>query len=53
MKVFVNPSDYILDDCDHFGYVISDNQPDYDDINGINFNKQNAENFFIIDYLNK
>ena len=24
MKVFVNPSDYILDDCDHFGYVISD-----------------------------
>jgi len=53
MKVFVNPSDYILDDCDHFGYVISSCQPDYDEINGIDFNKSNAENFFIIDYLNK
>ena len=53
MKVFVNPTDYILDDMDHFGYVISSKTPDYDEINGINFNKQNAENFFIIDYLNK
>lgn len=39
MKVFVNPTDYILDDCDHFGYVISDCQPDYEEINGIDFNK--------------
>tara|TARA_B110000285_G_C14792171_1_gene453521 strand:+ start:322 stop:549 length:228 start_codon:yes stop_codon:yes gene_type:complete len=39
MKVFVNPSDYIIDDCDHFGYVIADCQPDYEEINGIDFNK--------------
>lgn len=25
MKVFVNPSDYIFDNCDHFGYVINNN----------------------------
>ena len=39
MKVFVNPTDYILDDCDHFGYVISSSCPTYDEINGIDFNK--------------
>jgi hypothetical protein len=54
MRVFVNPSDYILDDFDHYGYVISPNQPDFEEINiNIDLNKGNAENFFIIDYLSK
>ena len=54
MRVFVNPSDYILDDFDHYGYVISSNQPDLDEFNtNIDLNKGNAENFFIIDYLSK
>ena len=53
MKVFVNPTDYIFDDIDHYGYVIASQKPTFDEINGIDFNKQNAENFFIIDYLNK
>ena len=54
MKVFVNPSDYILDDIDHYGYVISPSLPDFDEINNnIDLNKSNAENFFIIDYLSK
>mmetsp|Transcript_13235 Transcript_13235/g.20665 ORF Transcript_13235/g.20665 Transcript_13235/m.20665 type:complete len:160 (-) Transcript_13235:1097-1576(-) len=53
LKVFVNPSEYIFDSCDHTGYVIHNCQPDFDDINGIDLNKQEAENFFIMDYLNK
>jgi len=52
-KVFVNPSTYILDQCDYFGYVINSCQPDIDDINGINLNKTDASNFFIMDYLTK
>ena len=29
-KVFVNPSEYIFDSCDHYGYVISNCQPEFD-----------------------
>lgn len=54
MKVFVNPCDYVLDEFDHYGYVISPTCPDFDEINNnIDLNKSNAENFFIIDYLSK
>lgn len=53
LKVFVNPSEYIFDNCDHFGYVIHNCQPDFEDINGLDLNKGEAENFFIMDYLNK
>jgi hypothetical protein len=53
LKVFVNPSEYIFESCDHYGYVINNSMPDFDDINGIDLNKGEAENFFIMDYLNK
>lgn len=51
LKVFVNPSDYIFDQNDHFGYVIHSQCPDFDDINGISIDKSEAGNFFIMDYL--
>jgi hypothetical protein len=53
MKVFVNPSEYIFGNTDHFGYVIYNCQPDFDEINCIDISPHQAENFFIMDYLNK
>lgn len=53
LKVFVNPSEYIFENCDHFGYVIYNQQPDFDEINNIDITPHQAENFFIMDYLNK
>ena len=35
LKVFVNPSEYIFENTDHFGYVIYNQQPDFDEINKI------------------
>ena len=52
VKVFVNPSDFIFDSSDYFGYVIHNCQPTFEDINGIDLDKTEAENFFIMDYLN-
>ena len=46
-----NINDWNLFKC--FGYVINSCQPDIDDINGINLNKTDASNFFIMDYLTK
>jgi hypothetical protein len=51
--VFVNPSEYIFENTDHFGYVIYNQQPDFDEINMIDIVPHQAENFFIMDYLNK
>ena len=53
LKVFVNPAHYILDQYDYFGYVIHGCQPDVDEINAINLFKNDASNFFIMDYLTK
>lgn len=39
IKVFVNPSEYVLDDNDHHGYVIHHNNPDFDEINKIDLSK--------------
>lgn len=52
-KVFVNPSEYIFENTDHWGYVIFNQQPDPDEINLIDIMPHQAENFFIMDYLNK
>lgn len=38
---------------DHYGYVIHYKKPDPEEINNINLNRQSAENFFIMDYINK
>lgn len=52
LKVFVNPSEYIFDNENHYGYVIHHCLPSYEQINGINLKPSSAENFFIMDYLN-
>ncbi len=44
IKVFVNPSEYVFDSEDHYGYVIYHKSPDYDEINKIDFNKSSPEN---------
>ena len=51
--MFVNPSEYILEHCDYFGYVIHHCMPDFDSINNLDLNKNEAKNFFIMDYLNR
>ena len=51
IKVFVNPYDYVLGDQDHWGYVIHDKNPDYLAINEMDLQKNNPENFFIINYI--
>ena len=51
-KVFVNPSEYILENSDYLGYVIHSCMPDFDSINNLDLNKNDAKNFFIMDYLN-
>jgi potassium large conductance calcium-activated channel subfamily M alpha protein 1 len=53
VKVFVNPAEYVFEDVDHYGYVIHHKLPDFDKINKIDLNVQSAENFFILEYLNK
>lgn len=53
LKVFVNPSEYIFENQDHFGYVIYNQQPDFDEINKMDLKHDAAENFFIMNYLNK
>ena len=53
LKVFVNPSEYIFENTDHYGYVIYNQCPDFDEINMIDIVPHQAENFFIMDYLNK
>jgi len=52
LKVFVNPSEYIFDNDNHYGYVIHNCLPSFEQINGINLKPSSAENFFIMDYLN-
>ena len=51
--VFVNPSEYTLENNDYFGYVIHYCMPDFDCINNLDLRKNEAKNFFIMDYLNK
>ena len=53
LKVFVNPAEYVFEPIDHHGYVIDHENPDYNEINGLNLDKGNNENFFIMEYLNK
>jgi hypothetical protein len=53
VKVFCNPSEYVLQPCDHHGYCIAKDKPDFQQINSLNLSKKNTENFFIMDYLNK
>ena len=51
--MFVNPYEYVLGDQDHWGYVIFHKNPDYKEINDMDLQKNNPENFFIINYINK
>ena len=53
IKVFVNPTEYIFDSEDHYGYVIHHKNPDFEDINKIDLNRNAAENFCILYYMNK
>ena len=53
VKVFCNPSEYVFQPCDHHGYCIAKDKPDFAVINSLNLSKKNTENFFIMDYLNK
>ena len=53
IKVFVNPAEYVFEPGDHHCYVINDKQPDSDKINSLDLQRNNAENFFIMDYINK
>ena len=53
LKVFVNPSEYVFEPIDHHGYVINHDNPAFNDINNLNLDKNNNENFFIHRYLNR
>lgn len=53
VKVFINPSEYVFEPVDHYGYVIHYENPDIDEINKIDLNRQSAVNFFIMDYINR
>jgi hypothetical protein len=35
IKVFVNPSEYVFGESDHWGYVIHHSKPDYTELNSI------------------
>jgi hypothetical protein len=51
IKVFVNPSEYIFGEGDHWGYCLYHIIPDFNAINGMDLRKTNAENFFIMSYI--
>jgi len=53
IKVFVNPSDYVFGDYDHWGYVIHHCAPDYIDINKRDLQRSSVENFFIMEHISK
>lgn len=53
IKVFLNPSEYVFGECDHWGYVIHHKKPDFNELNNIDLQKQSAENFFIMHYIQK
>ena len=53
VKVFLNPSEYIFEPIDHYGYVIAKEKPPHKEINSMNLDKKNTENFFIMEHLNK
>ena len=49
IKVFLNPSEYVLQETDYYGYVIYHTKPDFRAINNNkNLDKHSAENFFIM-----
>lgn len=49
----MNPSEYLLDSIDYFGYVIFHERPDSDEINNVDISKHSAENFAIMEYISK
>lgn len=51
VRVFVNPSEYVFNDVDYYGYVIHHKNPDFNEINSIDFSPQSAENFPYQEYL--
>ena len=51
IKVFLNPADYVFEECDHWGYVINHEKPDFQRINNMDLTKHAAENFFIMHYI--
>jgi len=53
VKVFVNPSEYVLGESDYWGYAIYHKLPDFIVVNDIDLQKESAENFFMIDSLHK
>jgi hypothetical protein len=53
IKVFVNPSEYLFDSVDYYGYVIFHENPDSDEVNNVDISKHSAENFAIMEYITK
>lgn len=53
IKVFVNPTEYVFGDSDHWGYVIHYNKPDFNELNDIDLENNSAQNMFIMTYINK
>ena len=53
IKVFVNPSEYLFDTVDYYGYVIFHESPDPEVVNNIDINMNSAENFAIMEYITK
>ena len=52
-KLFVNPYDYTFDTFNYYGYIIHDSAPTYAEIYELDLNKNEAKNFFIMEFLNK
>lgn len=52
MRVFLNPTEYVFGETDHYGYVIHHTKPDYKVLNTLDLEKTSAENFFIMHYIN-
>jgi hypothetical protein len=45
VKVFVNPSDYLFDSIDYYGYIIYHEKPDIEVLDNLDINKDSAENY--------
>eukprot|EP00347_Sterkiella_histriomuscorum_P011662 403371596 len=53
IKVFVNPTEYIFDSEDHYGYVIHHKNPEFDEINKIDLSRHTYDNRDIYEYINR
>jgi hypothetical protein len=53
VKVFVNPYEYLFDSNDYYGYVIYHEKVDIDVFNNLDLSPDSAENFSILEYINR